>query len=47
VKALDAEAEQIFRRLTDGLLKVGDARRIDNSTSFMSLHIEVIGQHGR
>jgi hypothetical protein len=47
VKALDAEAEQIFRRLTDGLTKVGDSRRVDNSTSFMPLHIEVIGRHGR
>jgi hypothetical protein len=46
-KALDAEAEQIFRRLTDGLLKVGDSRQIDNSTSFMPLYVEVIGRHGR
>ncbi len=46
MKALDATAEQIFRRLTDGLLKVGDARKIDNSTSFMPLHVEVIGRHG-
>jgi hypothetical protein len=47
VKALDAEAEQIFRRLTDGLLKVGDSRLIDNSTSFMPLHVEVISRHGK
>jgi hypothetical protein len=46
LKALDATAEQIFRRLTDGLLKVGDSRQIDNSTSFMALHVEVIGRHG-
>jgi hypothetical protein len=47
VKALDNKAEQVFRRLTDGLLKVGNSRRIDNSTSFMPLHVEVIGRHGR
>ena len=46
VKALDATTEQIFRRLTDGLLKVGDSRQIDNSTSFMALHVEVTGRHG-
>jgi hypothetical protein len=46
VKALDARAEAIFRRLNDGLLKVGDSRKIDNSTSFMPLHVEVIGRHG-
>ena len=47
MKALDAEAEAIYRRLTDGLLKVGDSRQIDNSASFMALHVEVIGRHGR
>ena len=47
MKALDATAEQIFRQLADGLLKVGDSRQIDNSTSFMPLHVEVIGRHGK
>ncbi len=47
MKALDARAEQIFRQLIEGLSKVGDSRQIDNSVSFMSLHVEVIGLHGR
>ena len=47
MKALDATAEQIFRCLTEGLIKVGDSCRVDNSTLFMPLHVEVIGRHGQ
>ncbi len=46
MKSLDATAKQIFRRFVDGLLKVGDSRRIDSSISFMALHVEVIGRYG-
>jgi len=45
MKALDKKAEKIFRQFTDGLSKVGECCKIDNSTSFMALHIEIIGRH--
>ena len=31
MKSLDRPAELVFRKLTDGLVKVGDCRKIDDS----------------
>jgi hypothetical protein len=46
MKSLDKKAEKIFRQLAGELCNVGDSRKIDNTTSFMALHVEVIGHHG-
>ncbi len=39
MKPLDRQQEIIFRRLTDGLTKVGDSRKIDGS-----INVEVVEQ---
>ena len=45
MKALNAKAEAIFRKLTDGLRKVGDHRKWDNANgTFMAACVEVIGK---
>ena len=44
---LNDKATAIFRKLTDGLRKVGDHRKWDNATgSFMAACIEIIGKTG-
>ena len=39
MKPLDSRPEAVFRKLTNGLVKVGDCRKIDDSPT-----VEVIGQ---
>ena len=47
MKCLNEKAEAIFRKLTEGLVKVGDHRKIDNAPgSFMAVSIEIIGRSG-
>ena len=47
MKCLNERAEAIFRKLTEGLAKVGDHRKIDNAPgSFMAVSIEIIGRSG-
>ena len=47
MKALNAKAEAIFRKLTDGLRKVGDHRKVDNANgTFMAVCVEIIGRSG-
>ena len=42
-----SKAEAIFRKLTEGLVKVGDHRKINNAPgSFMAVSIEIIGRSG-
>ena len=45
MKALSKRAEEVFRKLTEGLVKVGDHRKIDNAPgSFMAACVEIIGR---
>ena len=47
MKALNKKAEVIFHRLTEGMVKLGDHRKIDNTNgTFMAACVEVIGQAG-
>ena len=47
MKCLNERAEAIFRKLTEGLAKVGDHRKIDNAPgSFMAVSVEIIGRSG-
>jgi hypothetical protein len=47
MRHLNEKAEAIFRRLTDGLRKVGDHRKWDNANgSFMAACVEIIGRTG-
>ena len=43
MKALNEKAEAIFRKLTDGLRKVGDHQQWNNNSSFMAACVEIIG----
>ena len=47
MKCLNEQAEAIFRKLTEGLVKVGDHRKVDNAPgSFMAVSVEIIGRSG-
>ena len=46
VQHLNDKATTIFRKLTNGLRKVGDHRKWDNDRSFMAVCIEIIGTTG-
>ena len=43
MKSLNKKASRVFLKLTDGLDKMGDHRTINNS-SFMAVHVEVVGE---
>ena len=44
LKQLNKQAEKTFRLLISDM-KLHDSRIIDNSQTFMKVHVEVIGQH--
>lgn len=46
MECLNTKAEAIFRKLTDGLRKVGDNRKWDNNSSFMAACVEIIDRTG-
>jgi hypothetical protein len=46
VKHLNDKAEAIFRKLTEGMVKVGDHQQWNNNSSFMAACIEIIGRTG-
>jgi rubrerythrin len=47
MKHLNPKAEVIFRRLTEGMVEVGDHRKWDNAKgTFMAACVEIIGQAG-
>ena len=46
MKVLNEKAEAIFRKLTDGLRKVGDHQQWNNDSSFMAACVEIIGRTG-
>lgn len=43
MESLNKSASATFAKLIDGLVHVGDARTINNSTAFMAVHVEIIG----
>ena len=47
MQALNKTAEKVFRKLTEGMTKVGDHRTVENNKSFMAVHVEVVGQTER
>jgi hypothetical protein len=46
MKHLDDRATAIFRKLTEGLKKVGDHQQWNNDSSFMAACVEIIGRTG-
>ena len=47
MKHINDKSEAIFRKLTEGLVKVGDHRKIDNAPgAFMAVSVEIIGRSG-
>jgi hypothetical protein len=46
MKHLNDRATVIFRKLTEGLKKVGDHQQWNNDSSFMAACVEIIGQTG-
>jgi hypothetical protein len=46
MKHLNERATAIFRKLTEGLKKVGDHQQWNNDSSFMAACIELIGRTG-
>ena len=46
VQHLNEKATAIFRKLTDGLRKVGDHQQWNNNSSFMAACVEIIGRTG-
>ena len=46
MKHLNDRATAIFRKLTEGLKKVGDHQQWNNNTSFMAACVEIIGRTG-
>jgi hypothetical protein len=46
VKHLNDKATAIFRKLTEGLKKVGDHQQWNNGNSFMAACVEIIGRTG-
>jgi len=47
MKALSKRADEVFRKLIEGLTKPGDHRKIDNANgSFMPVSVEIIGRSG-
>ena len=46
MKHLNDKATAIFRKLTEGLKKVGDHQQWNNDSSFMAACIELIGRTG-
>lgn len=47
MKRLNEKAEAIFRKLTEGMVKVGDHRKWDNAKgSFMAACVEIIDRTG-
>ena len=45
MKALNVKAEAIFRKLTEGMVKLGDHRKWDNASgTFMAVCIELIAK---
>jgi hypothetical protein len=44
MKHLNQKATQVFLKLVEGLNDVGDSKKIDNSTGFMAVHVEIIGK---
>ena len=46
MKHLNDRATAIFRKLTEGLRKVGDHQQWNNDSSFMAACIEIIGRTG-
>ena len=42
-EALNKEATAIFRKLIDGLSRVGDSQKIGDGSSYMAVHVEIIG----
>jgi hypothetical protein len=43
IKPLSAKALAVFRVLTEGLAKVGDHRKVNDSQSFMPVSVEAVG----
>jgi hypothetical protein len=46
MKHLNDKATAIFRKLTEGLKKVGDHQQWNNDSSFMAACVEIIGKTG-
>ena len=46
MKHLNDKATAIFRKLTEGLQKVGDHQQWNNDSSFMAACVEIIGRSG-
>ncbi len=46
MKYLNDKATAIFRKLTEGLKKVGDHQQWNNDSSFMAACVEIIGRTG-
>jgi hypothetical protein len=46
MKHLNERATTIFRKLTEGLKKVGDHQQWNNDSSFMAACVEIIGKTG-
>ena len=46
MKHLNDKATAIFRKLTEGLKKVGDHQQWNNDSSFMAACVEIIGRTG-
>ena len=46
MKHINDKSEAIFRKLTDGLVKVGDHQQWNNNSSFMAACVEIIGRTG-
>jgi len=44
MKPLDEKATAIFRRLTEGLTKLGDHRKLDNAPGFMPVSVELVSR---
>ena len=43
MRKLDKKATAIFGKLTEGLTKIGDHRKISNATGFMPVSVEIVG----
>ena len=46
MKHLNDRATAVFRKLTEGLKKVGDHQQWNNNSSFMAACVEIIGRTG-
>ena len=46
MKHLNDKATAVFRKLTEGLKKVGDHQQWNNDSSFMAACVEIIGRTG-